>query len=128
MNKQKFFLNKDFFDFYLKGYYPLFDDVYLHIVSKVCYHVSYKKYFTYTSEICVKRDNDFTPVFLFFIDCCDRKIQIRGLKYLIDSPFTQSSVLYYCYAPAWLLPCTRYSVFINRCVLSLRVYRDFDYI
>lgn len=127
---EKFFLNRDFFINLLKHdlYRKVLDDIYIHIDSHCEKYVSYMKYDYYRCTFDVMSSDHCTSVFSASISVCNRKIQLSVPKYLIDTPEMMSKVQFFPLSPAWLLPCTNYKQFLNRCAMSLRVYRNSDFI
>lgn len=133
--KTKFYLNYQFFDFFLNCYYPLFDDVYLHILSRKDISHGYKKKFLYSLEFCVHpkslkdlRIESFIRVFTADVVVSSRKLQLHKVSYVLESQLIVGSLYYFPLSPAWLIPSTNYLQFLNKCCLSLRVYRKEDWI
>lgn len=124
----KFYLNYQFFDFYLGCYIPIFDDVFLHIIKKFDSTFDYHKRFRYDIEFCVKAPDTFIPVFSAYVLVSSRKIVLHQLVYCLESALVVSNLKYFPISPAWFLPCTNYQQWLRRCECSLRVYRKSDYI
>lgn len=125
---KKFYLNRQFFDFYLGCYYPVLDNIFLHVLSCKTIYKDYKKFQQYECEFCNRivrpqpfRDS-FCSVFRFKVNVCNRKVQSFGFEYLMESKSKVAQFKYFPLSPAWLLPVTNYELWLSRCRLSLLVY------
>lgn len=123
-----FYLNKQFFEFYLGCYYPLGDDFFIHVKHCSTIPDGYKKVYGFDVDFCVKVDDEFIPVFTGSVNLSSRRLSLVNLKYILDSDCARAINTYFPLSPAWQLPCTRVSVWLRRCYISLNVYRSSDWI
>ena len=125
---KKFYLNKDFFDFLVGTYYNIFADQYIHVLSHRVKPFNYKKYDCYDLEFCTKVDNEFIPTFTASVDVGFKSIQMYNLSYVLEHELTQCTHVYFPLSPAWLLKSSNFSQFLRRCLISLNVYKNADFI
>ncbi|MBR1901937.1 MAG: hypothetical protein IJ826_03035 [Bacteroidaceae bacterium] len=123
-----FYLNKDFFNFYLGCYYPLGDNFYLFVKSFKTLPRGYGKSYIYDVAFCVKYENEFIECFHAEVALTSRNIVLCNLRYVLDSDLKRALHDSFPVSPAWLLPCTRVSVWLRRCFMSLNVYRNSDWL
>lgn len=125
---KNFYLNKDFFDYFKGASYPLGKDFFIRIGVCQVKPDGYKKFYLYPVNFEVKVDHEFIPVFVGVVKLTNRSIQLIKLHYLLDSELAKSTLTYFPCSPAWLIPCTRFSIWLHRCFISLQVYRDSDWL
>ena len=126
---KKFYLNRDFFNHYVGCSIPVWDNVYLFFKSVQTKQFGYKSFLEVDAYFEVSTAvNQFFPIFHCTINVSNRQIKVTSLDYILDSQLRIASIKYFPLSPAWLLPCTNYHQFLNRCALSLRVYRKEDLI
>ncbi len=125
---KNFYLNKDFFNHYLGCYYPLGKDFFLYIKSVRTIPNGFKKYYSYDVAFCVHYEDEFVECFTAKVVLSCRKIQLQAVHYILDSDLKQALHETFPLSPAWFLSCTRVSVWLRRCFMSLNVYRNFDWI
>lgn len=123
-----FYLNRDFFNRFLGCYYPLGKDFFLYIKSLRTVPSGHCKSYVYDVSFCAQYENEFIECFTGQVVLTCRKVSLTSLRYILDSDLKQALHDSFPLSPAWLLPCTRYSVWLHRCFLSLMVYRNSDWL
>lgn len=125
---KKFYLNKQFFDFLCPSIsYPLGKEFYLHVLKCEDVPVSYRKFYRYSIliEFHFKDDahDEFVPVFSGSVNLSSRCIRLVKVKYLLEDNVRQVYDQCFPLVPTWFLPCTNFSVFLHRVLLSLLIYK-----
>lgn len=123
-----FYLNRDFFNCYLGCFYPLGDDFFLNVKSLKTVPCGYRKFYVYDVAFCVQYEHEFVECFFAQVFLIRRRIQLRSVHYILDSDLKQALHQTFPLSPAWLIPCTRFSLWLRRCYMSLMVYRNADWI
>ena len=123
-----FYLNRDFFNRVLGCYYPLGKDFFLHVKSLQTVPCGHRKSYVYDVAFCVQYESEFIECFLAQVILSCRRVSLSNVRYVLDSDLKQALHETFPLSPAWLLPCTRYSLWLRRCYFSLMVYRNADWL
>lgn len=124
----RFFLNKQFFDFSIGKSYHLGSDFYLFVKDKKVIPDGYRKIYRYNLLFQVFDDPDLVDVFKAHVDLTSRKIQLCSPKYLLEADVWQAYNTYLPQSCCWFLPSSNIHVWLRHCLCSMFDYRNAGWI